>query len=44
MNGVIANFERAMIRERVRSGLERVKAQGRSPIGRYGTKQPKCRP
>jgi len=27
--GVFAEFERAMIRERVRSGLERAKAQGK---------------
>jgi DNA invertase Pin-like site-specific DNA recombinase len=29
MMGVFAEFERAMIRERVRSGLERAKAQGK---------------
>ena len=29
MMGVFAEFERAIIRERVRSGLERAKAQGR---------------
>ena len=29
MMGVFAEFERAMIRERVKSGLERAKAQGR---------------
>jgi DNA invertase Pin-like site-specific DNA recombinase len=29
MMGVFAEFERAMIRERVKSGLERAKAQGK---------------
>jgi DNA invertase Pin-like site-specific DNA recombinase len=29
MTGVFAEFERAMIRERVKSGLERAKAQGK---------------
>ena len=33
MMGVFAEFERAMIRERVKSGLERAKAQGRT-LGR----------
>ena len=33
MMGVFAEFERAMIRERVRSGLERAKAQGKK-LGR----------
>jgi DNA invertase Pin-like site-specific DNA recombinase len=30
MMGVFAEFERAMIRERVKSGLERAKAQGKA--------------
>jgi DNA invertase Pin-like site-specific DNA recombinase len=33
MMGVFAEFERAMIRERVKSGLERAKAQGKT-LGR----------
>jgi DNA invertase Pin-like site-specific DNA recombinase len=33
MMGVFAEFERAMIRERVMSGLERAKAQGKA-LGR----------
>jgi DNA invertase Pin-like site-specific DNA recombinase len=33
MMGVFAEFERAMIRERVRAGLERAKAQGKK-LGR----------
>ena len=33
MMGVFAEFERAMIRERVKSGLERAKAQGKA-LGR----------
>jgi DNA invertase Pin-like site-specific DNA recombinase len=33
MMGVFAEFERAMIRERVKSGLERARAQGKT-LGR----------
>ena len=32
MMGVFAEFEHAMIQERVKSGLERARAQGRRPI------------
>jgi DNA invertase Pin-like site-specific DNA recombinase len=39
MMGVFAEFERAMIRERVRAGLERAKAQGKK-LGRRGNEDP----
>ena len=34
MTGVFAEFERAMIQERVKAGLERAKAQGKVLLGR----------
>jgi DNA invertase Pin-like site-specific DNA recombinase len=40
MMGVFAEFERAMIRERVRAGLERAKAQGKK-LGRPRNEDPK---
>ena len=40
MMGVFAEFERAMIRERVRAGLERAKAQGKK-LGRRRNDDPK---
>src|SRR5207253_747233 len=40
MMGVFAEFERAMIRERVRAGLERAKAQGKK-LGRRLNDDPK---
>jgi DNA invertase Pin-like site-specific DNA recombinase len=40
MLGVFAEFERAMIRERVRAGLERAKAQGKK-LGRRANEDPK---
>jgi DNA invertase Pin-like site-specific DNA recombinase len=40
MMGVFAEFERAMIRERVRAGLERAKAQGKK-LGRRRNEDPK---
>jgi DNA invertase Pin-like site-specific DNA recombinase len=40
MMGVFAEFERAIIRERVRSGLERAKAQGKV-LGRRRNDDPK---
>jgi DNA invertase Pin-like site-specific DNA recombinase len=40
MMGVFAEFERAIIRERVRSGLERAKAQGKV-LGRHRNDDPK---
>jgi DNA invertase Pin-like site-specific DNA recombinase len=40
MMGVFAEFERAMIRERVKSGLERAKAQGKT-LGRPPIDPPK---
>ncbi len=40
MMGVFAEFERAMIRERVRSGLERARAQGKI-LGRRRNDDPK---
>jgi DNA invertase Pin-like site-specific DNA recombinase len=40
MMGVFAEFERAMIRERVRAGLERAKAQGKK-LGRRRNENPK---
>ena len=40
MIGVFAEFERAIIRERVRSGLERAKAQGKV-LGRRRNDDPK---
>ena len=39
MMGVFAEFERAMIRERVRAGLERAKAQGKK-LGRRRNEDP----
>jgi DNA invertase Pin-like site-specific DNA recombinase len=39
MMGVFAEFERAMIRERVRAGLERAKAQGKK-LGRRRSEDP----
>jgi DNA invertase Pin-like site-specific DNA recombinase len=39
MMGVFAEFERAMIRERVRAGLERAKAQGKK-LGRRRNDDP----
>lgn len=40
MMGVFAEFERAMIRERVRAGLERARAQGKT-LGRRRNDDPK---
>jgi DNA invertase Pin-like site-specific DNA recombinase len=40
MMGVFAEFERAMIRERVRAGLERAKSQGKK-LGRRRNEDPK---
>src|SRR5215471_1366523 len=40
MMGVFAEFERAMIRERVRAGLERARAQGKK-LGRRRNEDPK---
>ena len=40
MMGVFTEFERAMIRERVRAGLERAKAQGKK-LGRRRNDDPK---
>jgi DNA invertase Pin-like site-specific DNA recombinase len=40
MMGVFAEFERAMIRERVKSGLDRAKAQGKQ-LGRPSTAREK---
>ena len=40
MMGVFAEFERAIIRERVRSGLERARAQGKV-LGRRRNADPK---
>ena len=40
MMGVFAEFERAMIRERVKSGLERAKAQGKVILRGYRDSSP----
>jgi DNA invertase Pin-like site-specific DNA recombinase len=42
MMGVFAEFERAMIRERVKAGLERARAQGKT-LGRPHQHGDRCR-